>query len=203
MPDETAWSFDPVEVGRRECDAWVAYYRHEWVPFLRAAVGMVQAGFGMSRRATVAGAWHVLRANQAWSPYPDNDPDQARQSMCRFYILVAKSGHPGLEPAEASVLEVDWWRVHREHQHDATITVDQLTETLNALYAYVYAAPPELTRPSAALRVEAMDLSDTWVENGCDLADPVLARERKALVASYSTLRDATARATLDDDLGS
>src|SRR5436309_10033318 len=41
------WGFGPVRVGRHECDAWVAYYRHEWAALLRAAVGMVHAGFGM------------------------------------------------------------------------------------------------------------------------------------------------------------
>jgi hypothetical protein len=196
MPDLTnrqEWVFDPVAVGQRECDAWTAYYRHEWLAFLRAAVGMVQAGFGMGRRATIAGAWHVLRANQAWAPYPDNDPDAARECMRRFYALVRAFGHSGIDPNEACVLEVEWWRVHREHQHDADISSEQLTNTLNALYAYVYDAAPELTRPAAALRVEAMDLSDRWVEGGCDLADPLLSQERRALVASYSALLDATA----------
>lgn len=34
-------SFDPVVVGNRETDAWVAYYRREWVKFLRASVESV------------------------------------------------------------------------------------------------------------------------------------------------------------------
>ena len=60
--------------------AWAAYYRHEWRTFLTAAVGMVGAGFGMGRRKTLYGAYLVLRANQKWAPYPDNDPDGARQT---------------------------------------------------------------------------------------------------------------------------
>ena len=31
-----------------------------------------------------------------------------------------------------------------------------------------------------------MDHSDAWVSNGCSLADPLLAKERLALVASYT-----------------
>ena len=85
-----AHRFDPVRVGQHECDAWVAYYRHEWPAFLRAAVEMVHAGFGMNRRSTVRGAWYVLRANQAWAPYPDNDADAARDLMRRFYELVLR-----------------------------------------------------------------------------------------------------------------
>jgi hypothetical protein len=76
-----AWgprTFDPVRLGHQETDAWAAYYRHEWLTFLRAAVGMVRTGFGTDPVRTVVGAFHVLRANQLWAPYPDNDPDGAR-----------------------------------------------------------------------------------------------------------------------------
>ncbi|HEY3563305.1 MAG TPA: hypothetical protein VGL05_37825 [Kribbella sp.] len=107
-------SFDPVLVGNRETDAWAGYYRHEWRTFLVAAVGMVAAGFGMAPHRTLTGAWYVLRANQAWAPYPDNQPDAARAYMRRFYELVDLP----LDPAKAAMLEVEWWRVHRDHQHD-------------------------------------------------------------------------------------
>jgi hypothetical protein len=38
-----------------------------------------------------------------------------------------------------------------------------------------------------------MDLSDRWVRAGCHRDDPLLAEERRALVASYSALRLALA----------
>ena len=187
--------FDPVLVGRRECDAWAAYYRREWVPFLRAAIAMVDAGFGMGRRRTLLGAWYVLRANQVWAPYPDNDPDGAREQMRRFYALVFGDGHPHLDPVRAATLEVEWWRVHRMHQHANDVTEDNLTAALVDLYAYVYQVPDATVRQAARLRVEAMDCSDRWVAAGCDLADPLLAQERRLLVASYTALRDAIDRA--------
>ena len=187
-------SFDAVEVGRRETDAWVAYYRHEWVAFLRASVGMVAAGFGMSRRDTLRGAWLVLRANQAWAPFPDNDPDRARALMRDFYALVAGAGDLALDPVHASALEVEWWRVHRDHQHDGAVTTEDLVAALVDLYAYVYGAPRDLVREAAERRVEAMDLSDRWVRAGCGLDDPLLAAERRALVASYAALLDAVGR---------
>ena len=106
-------SFDPVRVGQRECDAWAAYYRHEWASFLRSAIGMVSAGFGMGRRQTLAGAWCVLQANRAWAPVPDNDPDAARDYMARFYRIVRDSGWGSLDPVTAAGYEVEWWRLHR------------------------------------------------------------------------------------------
>jgi hypothetical protein len=188
-------SFDPVTVGNLETDAWAAYYRRDWKAFLRSAVGMVGAGFGMNRRKTLLGAWLVLRANQEWAPYPDNDPDAARELMRRFYLLVARdSDDLRIDPRHASELEVEWWRLHRAHQHDPGVPGSELEQSLVDLYAYVYDADPESVRPAAAARVEAMDLSDAWVEAGCDLDDPLLEREREALVASYTALRRAVER---------
>ena len=185
-------TFDPVRVGNLETDAWAAYYRHEWRRFLRAAVGMVGAGFGMGPLGTVRGAFHVLRANQLWAPYPDNDPDGARDQMRRFYALVKRTtGELELDPARAAELEVEWWRLHREHQHDTGTEERALVQALVDLYSYVYDADPEAMRPAAQARVEAMNLSDKWVAAGCDLCDPLLEQERERLVASYTALRAA------------
>ena len=185
-------AFDPVKVGNLETDAWAAYYRHEWRPFLKAAVGMVGAGFGMGRARTLQGAWFVLRGNQLWAPYPDNNPDGAREQMRRFYALVVKAtGELTIDPVRAAELEVEWWRLHREHQHDAGTEERALVQALVDLYSYVYAAEPDAMRPAAQARVDAMDLSDRWVEAGCDVDDPLLAQERERLVASYTALRKA------------
>jgi hypothetical protein len=184
--------FDPVKVGNLETDAWAAYYRHEWRTFLTAAVGMVGAGFGMGRRKTLYGAYLVLRANQKWAPYPDNDPDACRDLMRRFYLLVARDSRDlHIDPATAARLEVEWWRLHRAHQHDPGVPGSELEQSLVDLYAYVYDADPDDVRPAAAARVEAMDISDAWVAKGCDRLDPLLAQERRALVESYTALRRA------------
>jgi hypothetical protein len=185
--------FDPVLVGQRECAAWAAYYRHEWRSFLRSAVGMVDAGFGMSRRRTLAAAWHVLQANRAWAPYPDNDPHAARAHMRRFYEIVRDSGWGKLDPATAAELEVEWWRVHRNHQRGAD-GEEQLCAALDALYAHVYEVPAGTMREAARLRAQAMEHSDAWVQRGRRLDDPELAAERRALVASYAALRESVER---------
>jgi hypothetical protein len=186
-------SFDPVVVGQRECAAWAAYYRHEWVRFLRAAVGMVAAGFGMNRRSTLVAAWCVLQANRAWAPVPDNEPDKARAYMRRFYALVRHSGWGEFDPSRAAELEVEWWRLHRAHQHGGG-DIGHLVNALDALYSYAYGVPPGTMREAARLRARAMDLSDAWVQAGRDIDDPSLAQERRTLVASFSALRDGVER---------
>jgi hypothetical protein len=71
---------------------------------------------------------------------------------------------------------------------------DALVEALNVLYSYVYDVPALTMREAAALRVQAMDLSDEWVAAGCHLDDPLLTQERRALVASYTALRECVER---------
>ena len=186
--------FDPVALGRLETQAWASYYRREWWPALRAFVGMIDQGFGLGPRLTFVAAWHVLRANKAWAPVPDNDPDAARASMMRFYRLVLGHSDLSFDPHRASELEVEWWRLHRAHQRDEAATRADLESALVDLYSYVYSAPPETMDDAARWRAEAMDLSDAWVAGGCELADPRLAAERRALVASYSALLDAVSR---------
>jgi hypothetical protein len=181
-------SFDPRRVGSLECDAWVAYYRREWLAFLRSAVALTRHTFGLSWPATLWGAWLVLRANQLWAPFPDNDPDGARRAMARFYTLVARTHDERFDPERAAGLEVEWWRVHRMHQRLESGDEQGLVDALAALYAYVYDARAEDVVVAARERALAMRYSDQWVEAGCDLASPLIAQERAALIRSYAGL---------------
>ena len=183
--------FDPRRVGREETTAWVTYYRREWIPFLRAAIALTRHTFGLGPLSTLYGAWLVLRANQLWAPpSPTNDPEGARRCMRRFYALVRRCQGGSFDPARASELEVEWWRVHREHQHaeDGQRDARPLTDALAALYAYVYDVPRESVRLAAEQRALAMDHSDRWVEEGCHLDSPLVPAERAALVRSYAAL---------------
>jgi hypothetical protein len=184
-------TFDPDAVGNAETDAWASYYRREWWAFLRAAVAMVHEGFGMGRLRTLRGAYFVLRANQKWAPYPDNDADAAREYMRRFYALVLRGSDLGLDPAEAARREVEWWRLHREHQYGVIGEEEPLVDSLVDLYSYVYRVPGDTVREAARQRVLAMEHSDAWVQSGRDLGSPLLAQERQALLASYRALRQA------------
>jgi hypothetical protein len=181
-------SFDPRAVGRHECRAWETYYRRKWGAFLVASVAMVRAAFEMSWPRTIVGAWLVLRANQVWAPYPDNDPDAARRLMTLFYRLLRKVSGAAFDPVRAAELEVGWWRVHRDGDAQGLIVA------LRDLYAYTYGVDPSAVLEAATLRAEAMEVSDRWVEAGADPADPKLATERALLVRSYAALLSAVHR---------
>jgi hypothetical protein len=189
-------AFDPRQVGGLEAAAWVAYYRREWPAFLRSAVALTRQTFGLPWPSTLRGAWLVLRANQLWAPYPNNDREGARRAMERFYRLVAEHHGESLDPRRASELEVEWWRVHREHQREATDGDEgPLVAALSALYSYVYGVPEADVTVAAEQRALAMRRSDQWVRDGCDLASPLIEEERAALVRSYAGLLAAVHRA--------
>ena len=185
-------SFDPIRLGSYEAAAWVAYYQRRWWRFLRCAVGLVREGFSLSWPGTLRGAWLVLRANQAWAPYPSNDADRARRLMRQFYSLVARTHGTSFDLDEAARLEVEWWRVHRYLQREAPDgSTRPLTEAVAALYAHVYDLPVDAVTPAAAHRAAAMRISDAWVEAGRDPDSPSLAAEREELVKGYTLLRAA------------
>jgi hypothetical protein len=131
------------------------------------AVQFLKHAFALSWPATLRGAWLVLRANQLWAPYPDNDPDGARRCMRGFYALVARRHGETFDVTEAARLEVEWWRIHRYLQRDD---------------------------PTADEGALAMRQSDRWVQEGSHMASPLIPLERAALVRSYSALLAAVHR---------
>jgi hypothetical protein len=182
-------SFDPVEVGRLEAAAWIAYYRRRWPTLLLLSLRLVHQAFRMDWPRTLHGAWLVLRANQLWAPHPRNDPDGARRCMRRFYALLRLAHGGPADPARAAVLEVDWWGAHRaSQQQPGSGAAPAVITALARLYAYLYGVDEAAVRPAAQQRAAAMALSDEWVAQGCPPGSPLLGEERAALVRSYAAL---------------
>jgi hypothetical protein len=110
--------------------------------------------------------------------------------MRELYALVRlRYGEPA-DPAQAATLELDWWRAHRERQYppDPADKGDELLESVTRLYCYLFGETEAAVRPAAVHRVQAMDLSDQWVREGCLPDSPLLSHLRSALVRAYSAL---------------
>ncbi len=181
-------SFDPVRLADLEYRAWMGYYLRKWPQVLRASIGLVRVGFGMDWYRTLHAAWLMLRAIQLWAPLIDNHPKRARACKRRSYALIRHTNGEPDNPAKAAELEVEWWRVHREIQHEPGSTPDELVDALTRLYTYLFDEPEEAVRPAAVHRADAMGLSDQWVEQGCQPDSPLLPLEHAALVRAYSAL---------------
>jgi hypothetical protein len=185
-------SFDPIALGQLECDAWVAYYRRDWLAFARSAITLSRHIFALSWPATIYCSWLVLHATRKWAPNPDNDPAAARRAMERFYRIVQRRHGEPFDPATAAALEVHWWRVHRENEQlGAGGDENVLADALAQLYSHTYGVPPTLVLRAARQRAHAMGHSDQWIREGCHLDSPLIERERVALICSYAALLEA------------
>ena len=183
-------SFDPFRIADLEYRMWVGYYLRRWTHVLAALVRLLRLGFGTDVAVALQAAWLIMRAIQLWAPFPDNDPDGARAHMRGLYTLVRTRFGAPADPARAASLEIDWWRAHRKRQYaaDPAQTGDELVESVTRLYSYLYGETEDAVRPAAVHRVQAMDLSDQWVREGCLPDSPLLPLEHAALVRAYAAL---------------
>ena len=124
------------------------------------------------------------------APLAPSAGDFGQAAPAGLYALVRlRFGEPA-DPAQAASLEIDWWRAHRKRQyalHPAE-TGDELVESVTRLYSYLSGKTEAMVRQAAGHRVEAMDLSDQWVREGCPPDSPLLPLERAALVRAYAAL---------------
>ncbi|HET9073086.1 MAG TPA: hypothetical protein VFN48_00775 [Solirubrobacteraceae bacterium] len=185
--------FDPVQVAALEAGAWAAYYRHEWWRFIRLGMACARQSFGLPWRDTVRLSWLVMRANQHWSPYPDNDAARALATMERFYAILADRHGLLLDPAQAARRDLAWWRIHRELQHGLRSDTAALEAALIAFWQIVYPVPEVDLSAAARDRAVAMEVSDRWIVEGCHPDSPLLERIRRALTDSYAALHAAVA----------
>ena len=169
---------------------WVSYYQRRWTQVLSASVRLLLLGFGADWVQALRGARLMMRAVRLWAPVPDNDPDGAQACMSELYALIRRRFGEPADPARAASLEIDWWRAHRKRQYspDPEQTGDELVDSVTRLYSYLYGQLEAVVRPAAVHRVQAMDLSDRWVREGCPPDSPLLPLERAALVRAYAAL---------------
>ena len=99
-------AFEPVMVGRSECEAWVGYYRRNWPRMLAGLLGMVRYGFALGPLGNLKAAWHVLRGSQAWAPYSR----QRSRSRPAPHGPVLSNGQPGRPAPRRSATSPPNWR---------------------------------------------------------------------------------------------
>jgi hypothetical protein len=183
-------SFDPLRIADLEYRMWVSYYRRNWLRVLLAAVRLAWLGFGTDWLLIVQSAALLMRAVLLWAPFPDNDAEGAHACMSQLYGLIRlRFGEPA-DPARAAGLELNWWTVHRERQYapDSAELFHKLVDAVTHLYSCLFSEVEAAVRPAAVFRVQAMDLSDQWVREGCQPDSPLLPLERATLVRAYAAL---------------
>jgi len=180
--------FDPVKVAHYEKDAWVAYYRRQWLTLLRLLIGLVRSTYGLSLWQAIRAGIPLTRAQLAFAPQ-DNDVPQAIACMEQFFTYIRNRHGEDLDPHETALAEVSWWVAHRKFFGHSDHP--EVVEAVACAYAAAYRIDPAVVREAAYHRAQAMVYSDAWVmsERGPD--DPRLTQEEDELIKSYIALRKA------------
>jgi hypothetical protein len=116
-----AYTFDPVVLGDRDCDAWVHYYRHEWAPYpdndadaareyMRRFYALVVADGGLQLDPVEAARrevrwWHIHRVHQREDDLTETELVDAVAHLYGYVYAV-----PEEEVREAAHLRVAQWR---------------------------------------------------------------------------------------------
>jgi hypothetical protein len=149
---------------------------------------MTRSAFGISFHQAVYATYENTLAQIAWARQGDQG-GEARARMRTFYEYIKEPVGGAYNVGRAAELEVNWWAVHRNRDSYPDRTA--LTEALAVLYAEVYQLPAERMTRAAALRAEAMDVSDQWIREGKLHDSPLLSRISELLIHSYTELKQA------------
>ena len=172
-------SFDPAVLAQLECDAWVAYYRRDWLAFARSGITLSRRVFGLSWPATVRCSWLVLRATQLWAPSRDHRADRAQRTMERFYRTIRRRLGESWDPATAATARTALVAHPPREPASARPWADQaLADALAGLYAHIYGVPQSAVLRAAEYRADAMRQSDQWIREGRRPDSPRLEAER-------------------------
>ncbi|MFN0070033.1 MAG: hypothetical protein ACKVVP_00915 [Chloroflexota bacterium] len=182
------YAFDPETVGRYEQAAWAQYYWRQWPQMFDSLLRMTRSAFGISFPHAVYATYENTLAQIAWARQGDTG-GEARARMRTFYEFIREPVGGAYDTARAADLEVNWWAVHRNRDQHPDRTA--LTEALSMLYAEVYQLPADRVTRAAALRAEAMDISDQWIREGKLPESPLLQQITNLLIHSYTELKQA------------
>jgi hypothetical protein len=150
---------------------------------------MVREAYQLSLPRAVYAAYLVARAEIAFAPFPNNDPEKAVAYIQRLFRSL--NGIHGLprDPAEAARLEVVWWGVHR--QLFAREENPPLVTALAKAWESFYGVSGALLQPAASHRALGMLYSDRWVNSGRPLNSLLLQMEEDELAQGYRALKEA------------
>ena len=183
--------FDPVKVAHFETEAWVAYYRRQWLALLRLLIGLARSTYGLSLLQALRVGLPLTRAQMAFAPR-DNDVNKAIDYMEQFFAYLKHTHGEDLDPHEAALAEVSWWVVHRKFFGHSDHP--EVIEAVACAYAGAYGIDPALVREAAYHRALAMVYSDAWVLSERNPHDPRLKQEEDELITSYTALRQVVSR---------
>jgi hypothetical protein len=148
---------NPEQLAALEAGLWRAYYDRKWLRVVKLMVQLNQQQFSIPFPLSLVAAYYIARASIAWAPV-DNDHDEVRRQLLRYYRIARRWSALSFEPRRATDLEVGYWIEHRRlsGQPDKSTFIDAMT----ALHAELFGLPAARVRESAEWRVRANNKVD-------------------------------------------
>jgi hypothetical protein len=160
----------PEPRGQWEWRTSVAYYGREWGMVLVSSIGLVRAGSEMGWRRTLYGACSsyapTSSGRRTWTTTPTGPAGASSGLPARRGLLGRRAGHHhGRRDSRSRVASAPGAAAPGRRGCER----DSVFEALVELYAFLYGYPPDDVRRAAERWADAMDVTDRWVEEGCDL----------------------------------
>ncbi len=142
--------FDPTATAHAEYEFWRAHNDKD-VPRLRDALeSWTSELYGLDPEASAEAVEHLLEATQ----YHDvRDWDAATKCATDYYQVISERSDLHFSPRKAGALEVTWWRIHDELEHETDKT--PLVEAFGRLYAEVFGVSPDVIREMSKFKTQA------------------------------------------------
>jgi hypothetical protein len=146
--------FDPDELARLETRMWKAYYRRQPARLFGWLIRALRAQAHVSWPRALRAGLYLTRAAAGFSR-ATGDYDRYAPDIGRAYRLL---GLPAtVDAEEVARRELRWWVVRREIGLAAGAAAG---DAITALYAAIYAVPPEVVAEAGRLRGEAAEVRD-------------------------------------------
>jgi hypothetical protein len=181
-------SFDPDEVARLETAMWRSYYDRRRLPLFTQLVSLMRQQFQLPPSRAILLAGLATRAAIVFQGGRERaDYVRALPLLRRYYAVLRQSSEVAFDPDRASVLELEWWIVHRDA---ARLPAGSLERSLADISAELYQVPAGRLDEHADHRAEAMTIRDRKAAAG-EVSEQDWQRIEEELRTSWRALRAA------------
>ncbi len=160
MPELT---LNPESTARAEYEFWRAHDDKDPSRLRSALERWTGELYGLEPDVSAEAVGHLFGAVAA---HDTREWDAAVEHAARYYAVIEKHSGLSFDPRQAGELEVAWWRIHDELEHEAD--KGPLVDAFSRLYAEVFGAPVDAVRQACELKAQATVEHDRAEDDGVD-----------------------------------
>ena len=150
--------FDPVEIARLDTKMWRSYYDKKKLSLFLQLGTLMRKQFGANFWRSQHIAYCAAKAAFTFqSGSTRADYELALPYLDQYYTQIDKLSRQSFDVSEASLLELEWWIVHRQRDRYGP---EDLTIALANSAAILYTVRPESLLNYGEYRTKAMEIRD-------------------------------------------